>query len=99
VENYKYVKRLDEISRKDFPLAGGKGSNLGEMIRAGLPVPEGFVILTSAYKRFVVQNNIQESIENILGKIDSDDVDNFVLQPDSYHARVWACYAPCALLY
>ncbi|NPV43677.1 MAG: pyruvate, phosphate dikinase [Firmicutes bacterium] len=73
MENYKYVKRLDEISRKDFPLAGGKGSNLGEMIRAGLPVPEGFVILTSAYKRFVVQNNIQESIENILGKIDSDD--------------------------
>lgn len=74
MENYKYLKRLDEISRKDFPLAGGKGSNLGEMIRAGLPVPEGFVILTSAYKRFVVQNNIQKSIENILGKIDPGDV-------------------------
>jgi pyruvate,water dikinase len=74
VENYKYIKSLDEIGRKDFLLAGGKGSNLGEMVRAGLSIPEGFVILTSAYKRFVDENNIQESIENIIGKIDTDDI-------------------------
>ena len=31
-------------------LAGGKGANLGELVRAGLPVPPGFVVTTEAYR-------------------------------------------------
>ena len=33
-----------ELSLADVAAAGGKGSNLGELARAGLPVPPGFVI-------------------------------------------------------
>ena len=29
--------------------AGGKAANLGELVRAGLPVPDGFVVTTAAY--------------------------------------------------
>ncbi|WP_438008277.1 PEP/pyruvate-binding domain-containing protein [Sorangium sp. So ce321] len=43
------VHRLSELSRADLPTAGGKGANLGEMIRLGLPVPPGFVVSTQAY--------------------------------------------------
>lgn len=43
------VAPLTELSAKDLPLAGGKGANLGELIRAGFPVPEGFVVTTAAY--------------------------------------------------
>jgi sulfide:quinone oxidoreductase len=42
-----YTRRFDEIGRDDLSLAGGKGANLGELSRAGLPVPPGFVVLGS----------------------------------------------------
>ncbi|MFN2556938.1 MAG: PEP/pyruvate-binding domain-containing protein [Nitriliruptorales bacterium] len=40
-------------------LAGGKAANLGEMLRAGFPVPAGFVVTTAAYERFVARNGLQ----------------------------------------
>ena len=42
------LKWFDEISRANVPQAGGKGANLGEMTKAGLPVPPGFVITAQA---------------------------------------------------
>ena len=40
---------LDGLRLADEPLAGGKGANLGELVRAGLPVPPGFVITAPAF--------------------------------------------------
>ena len=37
------------LGAQDLAVAGGKGANLGELIRAGFPVPDGFVITTAAY--------------------------------------------------
>jgi pyruvate,orthophosphate dikinase len=44
----KYVYAFEEGSAKMKFLLGGKGSNLCEMTRLGLPVPPGFVISTEA---------------------------------------------------
>ena len=43
------VLPLSALGARDLPIAGGKGANLGELILAGFPVPEGFVITTEAY--------------------------------------------------
>lgn len=43
------VRWLNDISIQDIDAAGGKGANLGEMTRLGLPVPRGFCIVTDAY--------------------------------------------------
>src|SRR5439155_895983 len=43
------VRSLDELTAADLPEAGGKGANLGELRRAGFPVPDGFVITSAAY--------------------------------------------------
>ncbi|MEZ7129894.1 PEP/pyruvate-binding domain-containing protein [Nonomuraea sp. AD125B] len=43
------VAPLDAVGRADLPLAGGKGANLGELVRNGFPVPPGFVVTTHAY--------------------------------------------------
>ena len=43
------IKWFDDISKQDVAVAGGKGANLGELTRAGLPVPPGFVVTASAY--------------------------------------------------
>ena len=45
----KYVAWFEEVSKADVPRVGGKGANLGEMARAGLPVPGGFVVTTEAF--------------------------------------------------
>jgi rifampicin phosphotransferase len=44
-----FVGRLAGFSAGDIVVAGGKGANLGELIRNGFPVPDGFVITTQAY--------------------------------------------------
>jgi phosphohistidine swiveling domain-containing protein len=57
-----YTAWFDEIRKDDIALAGGKGANLGELSRAGLPVPPGFVITTAAYDAFVKSNDIGDMI-------------------------------------
>jgi pyruvate,water dikinase len=44
-----FIRPLAELSASDLATAGGKGANLGELLRAGFPVPDGFVITTGAY--------------------------------------------------
>jgi pyruvate,water dikinase len=48
-----YVVRFADLGRGDIAVAGGKGANLGELTRAGLPVPPGFVLTTAAYRAVV----------------------------------------------
>ncbi|WP_028923523.1 PEP/pyruvate-binding domain-containing protein [Pseudonocardia acaciae] len=62
-----YTRRLDEIGADDIPLAGGKAANLGELRRAGFPVPHGFVITTDAYRRFVAAAGIGDRILELAG--------------------------------
>ena len=45
------VVPLGAVGQGDVSRAGGKGANLGELVRAGFPVPRGFVITTDAYAR------------------------------------------------
>lgn len=70
-----FIRRFDQLSRTDVSLAGGKGANLGEMTRAGLPVPPGFVILVPAYQRAIDANNLRARLADPLAKIDVDDID------------------------
>ena len=44
------IKRLENIQETDMPLVGGKGLNLGLLVRAGFRVPDGFCIVTQAYR-------------------------------------------------
>ncbi|WP_426977565.1 PEP/pyruvate-binding domain-containing protein [Pseudarthrobacter sp. O4] len=43
------VAAITDFGSADVGLAGGKGANLGELLRAGFPVPEGFIVTTAAY--------------------------------------------------
>lgn len=53
----KFVLPFEEIDRHSLPFVGGKGANLGEMLKAGLPVPPGFCITTAAYRRFMEESD------------------------------------------
>ena len=53
-----FIKQFDELGRGDIDQAGGKGANLGELTRAGLPVPPGFVVVTEAYRAYVAEHQL-----------------------------------------
>src|SRR5437660_6912711 len=50
-EKEQRVLFFEEIDHSFLPRVGGKGANLGELTRAGLPVPPGFCITTEAYEQ------------------------------------------------
>lgn len=61
-----FVTLFKNIDKEDIPLVGGKGANLGEMVKAGFPVPPGFVVTVHAYDLFLEENNLSTQIKNIL---------------------------------
>ncbi|HUG39876.1 MAG TPA: pyruvate, phosphate dikinase [Longimicrobiales bacterium] len=52
-----------EGSRHDQELLGGKGANLAEMVRIGVPVPPGFTITTAACRRYMAEHALPEGLE------------------------------------
>jgi pyruvate, water dikinase len=59
-----------DVAKKDIPLVGGKGANLGEMTQAGIPVPNGFCVTAATYFRFVEANQLQDKIHGVLDGLD-----------------------------
>jgi phosphohistidine swiveling domain-containing protein len=59
--NARYVVPLQDVSRVDISRVGAKAANLGELVRAGFPVPDGFALTTQAFDRFVQLNGLDES--------------------------------------
>ena len=45
----RYVEDIANLGMADAEEAGGKGANMGEMVKAQLPVPPGFVVLRDSY--------------------------------------------------
>jgi len=66
---------LDELSRDDIGLVGGKNANLGELRSLGIPVPPGFAITSHAYRRFISETGIAERIFSILEETIKDRAD------------------------
>ena len=51
--------------------AGGKGTNLSKLSRAGLPIPDGFIITTDAYHNFIAENDLMGKILDRVSTIPS----------------------------
>ncbi|QQG49713.1 MAG: phosphoenolpyruvate synthase [Candidatus Berkelbacteria bacterium] len=69
----KQVVWFSEVGKEDIPLVGGKGANLGEMSKAGLPVPQGFIVTAQAYFRFIKEKKIDAYIEKWTKGLDPED--------------------------
>jgi rifampicin phosphotransferase len=56
------IRPLSDLNRDDLETAGGKGANLGELIRGGFPVPAGFVVTTEAYRTGVITDALRAQL-------------------------------------
>ncbi len=69
----KNVVWLADLGRSDLALAGGKGANLGEMARAGLPVPPAFVVTASTFTEALERGGVREKIAKLMAQANPDD--------------------------
>lgn len=63
------VSSLSHSISCDVSVAGGKGASLGKLMRMGFPVPTGFVVLSSAFNKFVADSKLAPSLNNLLSSI------------------------------
>lgn len=56
---------LSAVGSGDVELVGGKGANLGEMLKSGFPVPPGFVVTAEAYRRCVQEAGVGARLAEI----------------------------------
>ena len=85
---------LNEIRKDDIPSVGGKGASLGEMTSIGLPVPQGFVVTAQAFRRFLQLTKLEDSIFDILEKLDVDDNDALNATADLVKSMVSSAVMP-----
>ena len=48
-----FTKPFSQLSKKDADIAGGKGASLGEMLQSNIPVPDGYVVLSTTFDEFL----------------------------------------------
>ncbi len=69
---------FETLGINDVEHVGGKNASLGEMISqlssAGVSVPGGFATTSHAYRQFLAQDGLQGKIDEILGKLNVEDV-------------------------
>lgn len=79
MSEYRFIRWFEELGKEDVPLVGGKGANLGELTKAGIPVPPGFCVTAEAYKYFVENvkledgKTLQEWIMEVISNTNVDD--------------------------
>ena len=71
----KYVYLFSEGDASMRNLLGGKGANLAEMTRLGMPVPQGFTVTTEACTKYYedgkkINDEIQAEIMDYIGKME-----------------------------
>lgn len=71
-KNTAQILWFKEVGKKDIGLVGGKGANLGEMVNAKIPVPDGFIVTAGAYFDFINSTSLKEKIMHELSGLDVD---------------------------
>ncbi|MCR4326698.1 MAG: phosphoenolpyruvate synthase [Candidatus Roizmanbacteria bacterium] len=78
----KSIVWFEEVGKENIPLVGGKGANLGEMTRAGFPIPYGFIVTSQAYYNFLDETGLRPKIEKYLQELDYKDNTSLVRVSD-----------------
>ena len=69
-----YARDLAELRQADEPAFGGKSANLGELVGAGIPVPPGFALSTSAFGAFLADSGLDARIAQTMASVSPGDL-------------------------
>jgi len=65
-----HIRWFEDLSRADEAQVGGKGANLGELARAGFPVPPGFVITAASYLDAMEEGGVRSTLTAVATSLD-----------------------------
>jgi phosphohistidine swiveling domain-containing protein len=85
-----------DVDRAALPIVGGKAANLGELLRAGLPVPPGFCVTTAAYE-LVAEGASMDLLLDTLAETPSDGTERLAELAAVARANLSAAYVPDAV--
>jgi len=85
------VAWLSAVSASDIDTVGGKAASLGELTSHGLPIPSGFTVTASAYRRFITETGIAD---DLFDAVDVDVEDSRALAEAEQQARKLILDAP-----
>jgi pyruvate,water dikinase len=68
-----YVRPFETIGKEDVQQCGGKGANLGELVRIGVRVPPGFCVVSDALPYVLETNSLTGAIAEIAAGLSYDD--------------------------
>src|ERR1700751_611889 len=79
---------FSDIRLNDRPSVGGKGASLGELAAAGIAVPAGFVVCTTAFEQFLAVLEKQEPIRSRVNALSGHDLTGVRVLSDELRARI-----------
>jgi pyruvate,water dikinase len=85
---------FEDIGLGDRAEVGGKGGSLGELTRAGIAVPPGFVVRTQAFERFIAGLEPMAPVRARVEGLRPDDLDGIRACAEELRARVCAAAIP-----
>ncbi|PTA69070.1 phosphoenolpyruvate synthase [Deinococcus arcticus] len=95
------IRPFQTLRMTDVELVGGKNASLGELIQglaeAGVRVPGGFATTADAFRLFLQDNQIEQSINARLHSLDVNDVVALAQAGREIRAQVEAAALPAAL--
>lgn len=92
-----YIRWFEELSKSDVSIAGGKGANLGELTRAGVSVPPGFVVTAKGFTEFLEVTGLKGTIRDRIARINVDDANELELASQELRASVLGAEIPAAI--
>jgi pyruvate,water dikinase len=87
------IRPFSELSVEDRLTVGGKGANLGELVRAGIRVPPGFVVTTLAFEEFLAAVGADE-IRREIEALDAADLGTIQSTGERVRARIESAPVP-----
>lgn len=88
---------FEDIGLRDRAEVGGKGGSLGELTRAGIPVPPGFVVRTQTFEQFIASLEREAPLRARVEALPPDDLEAIRACAEELRARVGAAPLPAAL--
>jgi pyruvate,water dikinase len=83
-----FVVHFDDFTHELRPLLGGKNGSLGEMTKAGLPVPPGFAVTTEAFDKFWADTDIALDLKELLSSVDPSDLSGLAPTSEAVRSRI-----------
>lgn len=92
------IASFAQIGLADRPQVGGKGGSLGELTRAGIAVPPGFVVRTSAFERFLAVLEREAPVRERVARLRAEDLEAITACSRELRSRMEATALPQDLL-